>query len=174
MRSRTYMLSTFALSAAIVLGIPASAADLPKEGAYKGTYFAHGTYKTNQLTKDRLVMTFDETGLQVTDGFFDHATVHCWGMTEYIKGMGEDQTYCLATDPSGDKSLWKFSSEKHAPDQKRFKGKTTCLEGTGKYVGLMCDENDLIMGNEFAEAPEGTYVQYVTFEGTYKLQKPKE
>ena len=59
--------------------------------------------------------------------------------------------------------LVKIGGEKHTPDQKSWKNTSTCIEGTGKYVGVSCSETDLILGNEFPAAPEGTYVQYVTF-----------
>jgi len=170
MHPRTCIISALTLGTAMSLGIVAMAADLSKEGAYKGTYFGYGTYKTNSLSKDRTIAVFDETGLMVTDGFSDHTTAHCWGMTDYIKGMGEDQGYCIATDASGDKMLVKISGEKHGPDQKSWKNTSTCIEGTGRYVGVSCSETDLILGNEFPSTSEGTYVSYVTLQGTYKVK----
>jgi hypothetical protein len=145
------------------------AADLPKEGNYKGTYFSRGTFKTNSLGKDRTLVVFDETGLQVTDGFLDHTTWHCWGMGDFAKGMGEHQGYCISTDTDGDKVLFRIAGEKHAIDQKSWKSINDCIEGTGKYEGVSCSVTAKISANEFPSAPEG-YVQYATFEGKYKLK----
>ena len=169
MQVRTCLLSAFTVSMAMFFGIAGLAADLAKEGTYKGTYSGHGTLKTNSVG-DRTVAVFDETGLSLTDGFADHMTWHCWGMTEFTKGMGEDQGYCLGTDLAGDKILMKLAGEKHAPDQKRWNDPFTCIEGTGKYVGVSCSETDLILGNEFPEVPDGAYVQHAAVQGTYKLK----
>jgi hypothetical protein len=132
-------------------------------GAYKGTYSGVGTFKVNALDKDRVLVTLEETGLNMTDGFLDHMTWHCWGNGDYVKGMGVDQGHCIATDLSGDKLIAKFVSEKHTADQKNFIVTVTCDGGTGKYAGAACTETDTMRGNEFPPAPEGTYVTYVTF-----------
>jgi hypothetical protein len=58
MRARTCILFLFTLSTAMSYGIAAIAADLPKEGTYKGTYFGYGTYKTNSFGNDRMVTVF--------------------------------------------------------------------------------------------------------------------
>jgi hypothetical protein len=105
MQPRTRMLSAVTLSTVMSFGIAGVAADLPKEGTYKGTYSGHGTLKTNSVGDDRMVVAFDETGLSLTDGFADHMTWHCWGMTDFTKGMGEDQGYCLGTDLAGENAL---------------------------------------------------------------------
>jgi hypothetical protein len=126
--------------------------------------------KTNSVGDDRMIVAFDDTGLSLTDGFADHMTWHCWGMTDFTKGMGEDQGYCLGTDLAGEKILMRLTGEKHAPNQKRWSDSFACVEGTGKYVGVSCSETDLMLGNEFPEAPDGTYVQHSAVQGTYKLK----
>src|SRR4051794_11288866 len=45
------------LAAAMSIGLAAMAAELPKEGNYKGTYSAIGTYKVNPIDKDRALST---------------------------------------------------------------------------------------------------------------------
>ena len=163
----TLAVSTLAIT--VSFGLAAMAGELPKEGTYKGTYSAVGTFKVNQVDKDHAFSTLDETGLQLTDGVFDHTTWHCFGGSEIIKGQAVDQGHCIATDLAGDKFVSKFISEKHALDQKTFTVTATCEGGTGKYVGMTCNETDIVRGNEFPSPPEGTYVVYVTLSGTYKL-----
>jgi hypothetical protein len=91
MQQRTSILSAFTLTTAMAFGAAAMAADLPKEGTYKGTYAAVGTVKANPIGKDRLLTVFDETGLQVTDGFSDRTTWHCWGRVTLRKEWVESR-----------------------------------------------------------------------------------
>ena len=170
MQLHTCMLSALTLGTAMSFGIAGIAADLPKEGSYKGFYAAVGTIKTNSVGKDRSFESFDETGLEVTGGFLDHTTWRCWGIGDFENGMGGEHGQCIGTDPDGDKIIQSFVSEKHAPDQKSWVQTLTCTGGTGKFVGVTCNEKDTIRSNEFPPAPEGTYVNYVTIEGTYKLK----
>jgi hypothetical protein len=44
-------------------------------------------------------MTLEETGLQLTDGFLDHTTLHCSGLAEFAKGSGQNNGYCVGIDP---------------------------------------------------------------------------
>jgi hypothetical protein len=169
MLSSRCLLSVVTLTAGLSLGIAAMAADMPKEGTYKGTYSGVGTFKVNALDKDRVLVSIEEIGLNMSDGFLDHMTWHCWGNGDYVKGVGVDQGHCTATDLSGDKLIAKFVSEKHTAEQKSFTVTVTCDGGTGKYAGASCTETDTMRGGEFPPAPEGSYVQYVTFQGTYKL-----
>jgi hypothetical protein len=170
MRLRTCMLSAFTLSTAMSLGIAAMAADMPKEGTYSGTYSAFGTAKATPIGKERLLLVFDENGLSLSNGFQDHMTWHCWGMGDYTNGVGQDQGYCVATDPAGDQLVQTFVSAKHSLDQKSFGVSVTSSGGTGKYTGISGSEpNDVCHSGEFKPATEGTYLTYCTFQGSYKL-----
>ncbi len=91
MRPRICTLYACTLSIALSFGIAAKAADLPKEGTYKGTYASHGTIKSVPVGKDRLLLSWEENGLELTNGLFDHTTWHCWGTSDYVKGVGQDQ-----------------------------------------------------------------------------------
>jgi len=168
MLSHKCILSVVTLGTAMGFGA-AMAADLPKEGAYKGTYAAVGTYKTISTGKERLLLVFDETGLQTTDGFQDHVTSHCFGTDDYTNGMGQVTVHCVSTDLAGDKIMMKGVSEKHTPDQKGFSVSATCEGGTGKFAGVSCSETDMVQANQFPSPSEGAYVVWVTLEGHYKL-----
>jgi hypothetical protein len=149
------------------LGTAAIGADLPKEGAFKGTFTSYGTYKTTKVG-DLALTAFDETGPQLTDGFVDHMTLHCWGTTEAANGTRTQNGYCVGTDPSGDQIASKFAGEKTAED-KAMKGTSTFTSGTGKFAGVSGTLHYVPHAPEFRAPTEGTYVNYVTFEGNYKL-----
>jgi hypothetical protein len=161
------MLSAFALSAAIVLGIPARAADLPKEGKYKGTTSGYGTYKSIPVGKERVLTTWDENGIVLTDGLFDHTSYHCWGTGDIIKGVEQDQGYCVSTDTAGDQIMATVTS-KHPSDAPSYDVALINTYGTGKYTGISGTEQDKCHSGEF-KAPEGAYLQHCEIEGSYKL-----
>jgi hypothetical protein len=164
------MLSVFTLSTVMLFGIVAMAADLPKEGTYSGTYSGFGTAKATPIGKERLLVVLDESGLQLSNGLFDHTTLHCWGLADYTNGVGQSHGYCVSTDPVGDQVVFSFGpDEKHAPDQKSWSGSTRLTTGTGTYTGISGGGTYVIHSNEFRPATEGTYVNYATFQGSYKL-----
>ena len=140
-----------------------------KEGTFKGAFYSYGTAKATPVGEERLLVVFDENGLQLTDGFLDHTTVHCWGLQDYTNGSGEGHGFCVGVDPAGDQFALNFGIEKHAPNQKSFKGSSTLTTGTGKYRGVTGGSEFVVHANEFRPLTEGTFVNYVTFEGHYKL-----
>lgn len=146
----------------------AMAADLPKEGTFNGTYTAIGTYKATKIG-DRVLNIFDENGVQVTNGFGDHFTFHCWGTNEIANGDSTSQGYCVGTDPTGDLVEVKFAWDRHATGEMAPKGPATYVAGTGKFAGISGDIALVGHSGEFRPPVEGTYVSYVTFAGNYKL-----
>jgi hypothetical protein len=170
MQSRTCILSAFTLSTAMAFGVAALAADLPKEGTYRGTYSGVGTAKATPIGKERLLMTWDETGLQLSNGLFDHTTLHCSGLADFTNGLGQGHGNCVSTDPVGDQIVFSVGpEEKHALDQKSWSGPVTFTTGTGKYTGISGGGTYVQHLNEFHALAEGTYVSYTTFEGSYKF-----
>jgi hypothetical protein len=166
------MKSSLSLASMLVVGLMAtpSFAQTAKEGSISTTYASYGTLKPVSVGKDRLLVTFDENGLTVGQGIIDHMTWHCWGMGDYTNGVGEGRGSCVATDPGGDQIVAEFAdSEKHAPDQKSWNGAAKFTTGTGKYVGISGGFTYVIHGNEFRSAAEGTYANYATNQGSYKL-----
>jgi len=64
----------------VAIGFATSAeAQEKKEGNVSGAYYGYGTTKATTVG-DELLVAFEENGLQLTDGFFDHTTIHCWGL----------------------------------------------------------------------------------------------
>jgi hypothetical protein len=155
---------------AITLGISTPALAQMKEGTVSGTYSSYGTAKVTPIGKERLLVAIDENGFWLTNGFLDHTTWHCWGLADYTNGVGQTHGYCVATDPAGDQVVVNFGpDEKHTPDQKSWSGSLTYTTGTGKYVGISGGATYMIHSNEFRPAAEGTFVNYATFQGSYKL-----
>jgi hypothetical protein len=112
----------------------------------------------------------DENGLTLTNGLQDHMTWHCWGTSEFANSVGQDQGYCVGTDPAGDQILQTYVSEKRPVDQKSYSLVLKTTGGTGKYAGITGEEpHDVCHPGEFKSAIEGTYANYCTIQGTYKL-----
>jgi hypothetical protein len=74
MQPGTCVLSAFALTTAMAFGATATAADLPQEGTFTGTYAGSGMCKINPVGKERTVLACDELSLTVGKGFLDHMT----------------------------------------------------------------------------------------------------
>jgi hypothetical protein len=157
-----------ALFASLALGTAAVAADLPKEGSFQGTYTSFGTAKFSKAG-EHTFMIFDETGAQLTNGFADHVTFHCWGTGDDTNGITTDLGYCVGTDPAGDQLALQFSDEKHTDQEKSWKGSATLISGSGKFAGVSGNVTYVNHSREFRPLVEGTYVDYVTIEGRYKL-----
>ena len=163
------MLRAAALSAAMILGSAAMAADLPKEGRYSYTYSGAGTYKATAVGKERLLFAWDENGLSVGSGLFDHMTFHCWGTGDATNGVGHFQGYCVGTDPAGDHVAVDIATD-HPLDAKSFDVINKLTTGTGKYAGISGGGTFVNHGPQFRTAAEGTSVSYGTLQdGTYKL-----
>jgi hypothetical protein len=170
---RSVWIATIALAA---IGIAASVsaqekkAQEKKEGTFSGGYYSYGTAKATSVGEERLLVTWDENGLQLTDGFVDHTTLHCWGVEDYTNGSGQGHGYCVGVDPSGDQFSFNVGpDEKHTPGQKSWKGSSIFTTGTGKYRGIIGGSDYVVHSNEFRPMADGTYVNYVTFQGHYKL-----
>jgi hypothetical protein len=156
--------------AALAFGFATPALAQMKEGTFSGTYSSYGTAKATAIGKERLLVALDENGLTLTNGFADHMTWHCWGTADFTNGAGQAHGYCVGIDPAGDQVVANFGpDEKHAPDQKTWSGSATYTTGTGKFAGIIGGWTYVIHSNEFRPATEGTYVNYATFEGRYKL-----
>ena len=130
------MLRAAALSAAMILGSAAMAADLPKEGRYSYTYSGAGTYKATAVGKERLLFAWDENGLSVGKGLLDHLKWHCWGLFNVTNGINQTTSgYCVATDPNGDQLAGSVVGDKWFQGTKSFTALQTWIAGTGSMPG---------------------------------------
>jgi hypothetical protein len=170
MQSPTRLISAFTLSTTMFLGTVAMAADLPKEGTFSVTYSSAGTFKPTPIGKGWVAGAYDENGLTVGTGLFDHMTWHCWGLADIANSMTEWHGYCVGTDPAGDQIAADIASDgKYPSDAKSYKGTGKLTRGTGKYAGITGDWTVVCHALEFRTAVDGTYVQYATTQGSYKL-----
>ena len=168
MQSRTYLLSAFTLSTAVVFGAAAMAADLPKEGSSTGSISFYGTFAATKIGKDRVLASFDGNGISVTNSFENEMTWHCWGTTDLQNGTGGDSGYCVGTDSSGDQIIDIFADEPHGPDAKRFSGTDKWAGGSGKYAGIT-GGGKTTCANARAPRP-GTFFTYCpSVEWNYKI-----
>jgi hypothetical protein len=159
------------LSATVLLGTAAMAADLPKEGKFTATYHGVGTYKSAAMGKDTVISAWDETGYTVSDGLFDHLTWHCMGIYDAASGMAKYSGHCVTTDPAGDQIASDVVSEGTAAvDAKATHGKGVFTGGTGKYAGISGGWTFVTHTGEYKVSADNTYVQNNTNEGTYKLK----
>src|SRR5262249_13719520 len=137
MQRHTCMRSTFALGAAIFFGTAAMAADLPKEGTFSGSYYPFGTVKVTRVGKELILFVFEENGLIQSNGLFDHMTWHCWGMANFVNGVGAPHGSCVAKDPAGDQISNDFVHENWSSlDAKNVHGSAKITGGTGKFAGI--------------------------------------
>jgi hypothetical protein len=170
LKSRTCRLSAFTLSAAMSFGAAAMAGDLPREGTYNANYTAFGTATPTAIGKERVLVTFDENGLWLSKGFAENVTWHCFGLVDILKGMEQFHGYCVGTDPNGDQLVNDIASDGKFPaGAKSYSGKVALATGTGKYAGISGSGTFTCHGPEFRTAVQGTYVNYCTNSGSYKI-----
>ena len=165
-----HTLSALTLGSAMFFGVAAMAGDLPKEGTFSGAYTGWGTAKATQIGKERLLVSTDQSGVTLTNGFTDHVVWHCWGTNDAVKGMAQWSGYCTGTDPAGDQLVYNCVGEKHALEQKTSGGSCSFTTGTGKYVGVSGGLTYMTNDGELAPMGEGgTFAFSNPFKGNYKL-----
>lgn len=91
--------------------------------------------KATAVGKERLLLAWDENGLSVGNGLFDHATWHCFGLYDAMNSMAQVHGYCEVTDPAGDQLVGNVASDgKFAADAKSFNVSGTLTTGTGNML----------------------------------------
>jgi hypothetical protein len=117
-----------------------------------------------------VLVAWDENGLTVGTGLFDHITWHCFGSTDITNGMSQATGNCVGTDPAGDQIVLDVATDGKSPaDAKSISVLGKLTTGTGKYAGISGNFKFVGHGPEFRTAAEGTSVQYGTTQGSYKL-----
>jgi hypothetical protein len=148
-------------------------AQLAKEGTEDGWYSGFGTVKLTSVGKERVLMSWDENGITVSDGgkgLMHQMTWHCWGLVDFTKGAGSmDTGYCVGTDPAGDQLVGNLKDSKHAMDAKSWEGTYTFTTGTGKFAGVRGGGTYVIQGTGFRPAAEGTYHSYNRYQDSWTL-----
>jgi hypothetical protein len=159
-----------AIVTALIAGAAAPVpAQMKKEGTFSGTWNGGFTCKSMAVGKERLLLACDENSFTITDGFLDHLTWHCWGFSDWKKGMGAPYGACVGTDPSGDQIYGDFVYPTVALSAKSAGAKFTFTGGTGKYAGISGGFPYVQDFGAFRTGVEGTFVSHATFQGSYKL-----
>ena len=142
--------------------------EMAKEGLVSGKNYATGTSKALPMGEERIHVTYEGTGINVSDieeGFLNNASQHFLGALHAVKGAFEESGFMVSTDPDGDKvfATWKGSGNLG----KDAKGTYTYVGGTGKYTGITG-------GGEFTRsnlqpASKGVWAAITLFKGNWKL-----
>ena len=98
MQRRTNMLSTVVLSAVMLCGATAIAADVPKEGPFTFSYLGRGSFVASFAVKDQTFGIWDNHTNYSANGLFDHGSARCLG-TEIIR---------VARDRCSDSAWWRI------------------------------------------------------------------
>jgi hypothetical protein len=169
MKKRTAILSAATLGVALAGGA-ARSADLPKEGTFTATASAAGKNTVNAaLGKERWFGAWELNGLSVGSGLLDHMTWHCWGITDGMNTIGQYSGHCVLTDPAGDQIATDLVSDGKVDFTKIWGDTHTISAGTGKYAGISGGWTFTLYQSEFKTPAAGTWVQYGTLKGSYKL-----
>jgi hypothetical protein len=142
--------------------------EMAKEGSSTGKNYATGTSKAIPMGEERIHVTYEGTGINVSDteeGFLNNASQHFLGALHAVKGAFEESGFMVSTDPDGDKvfATWNGSGNLG----KDAKGTYTYVGGTGKYTGITG-------GGEFTRsnlqpASKGVWAAITLFKGSWKL-----
>ena len=157
--------SNAGLVAALIVAGTAVAADLPKEGNYDFTSCFAGVMTGMGIAKGEGVFTFEMTGVTLSNppgGMFDKLSYRCIGYATSLRGKITNDSFCEASDTSGDKLFAKF----YLGDDRKTSHREV-LAGTGKYEGMVSTGTSVAIG-PFPTAKPGTFQNCTHQKGTYK------
>ena len=139
MRTHKCTLSTLTLTAAMVFGVAAMAADLPKQGTDSFTNVWVATSLNLIQQGNRTFGSYEIDGVARNDAgapMFDLFGQRCIGFGEFLENNPEhDVGTCTFTDRVGDHIFASYSSGKsNSKDGER--GTYEVIGGTGKFAGI--------------------------------------
>ena len=142
--------------------------EMAKEGLESGKNYATGTSKALPMGEERLQLTYEGSGIYVTDieeGLLNNSSVHFLGALHAVKGAFEESGCMVVTAPDGDKAFVSYKGSGNLG--KSAKGTYTYVGGTGKYKGITG-------GGEFTRsnlqpASKGVWASITLFKGNWKL-----
>ena len=112
--------------------------EMAKEGLESGKNYATGTSKALPMGEERLQLTYEGSGIYVTDieeGLLNNSSVHFLGALHAVKGAFEEGSGSMVlTVPDGDKAFVTYKGSGNLG--KDAKGTYTYVGGTGKYTGI--------------------------------------
>jgi hypothetical protein len=142
--------------------------EMAKEGLESGKNYATGTSKALPMGEERLQLTYEGSGIYVTDiaeGLLNNSSVHFLGALHAVKGAFEESGCMVVTAPDGDKAFISFKGSGNLG--KSAKGTYTYVGGSGKYSGITG-------GGEFTRLhwqppSKGMWSATTSFKGNWKL-----
>ncbi len=145
-------------------------AQMPREGTIAGTNVYAGTHKAILIDKERLVMTYENTGVRIEDsgeGPFAKVATHNVGVMYFEKGVGRLRGYVTITDKDGDKVTWELTETESKLGLNPVNGAGIIISGTGKFTGIQ-GSFEYTRQNVRAAA-DGTHQAVSKYKGTWKL-----
>jgi hypothetical protein len=172
MRKVILVLAVGLVSWAAIAAPPApQAADtaIPKEGITSSLSAVGGTVKVMQVGKDRLQLTYEVTGVSISDtgeGILHNASMRCLGGFHAVNGAFDDESgSCVFTRPDGDQV---FATTKSTGKLGvGAKGTYTIVGGTGRMAGISGGGETTRIS--VRPAADGTTQSYSRSKGKYKL-----
>ncbi len=130
--------SALALAVLVAL-VPISNAEMAKEGTDSSTNNYTGTYTVVPLDKERYVLTYETSGINISDtgkGPFHYMGTRNIGVIYLDKGVGKMLGYVVMTDQDSDKVLVEIKEDKTLLLENPRKGTGKFIGGTGKFAGI--------------------------------------
>jgi len=147
---------------------------MAKEGTISGTNSYAGTGKVTALDKDRLVISYENTGTQVEDsgqGPLHGMSTHNTGIQYIEKGVGKTRAYMTWMDKDGDKILWELTE-----DASQLVGPSTgtgkIIGGTGKFMGMQGSME--YTRRSMRPVADGTHQAIAKHKGSWKIVEAKQ
>jgi hypothetical protein len=151
--------------AAVSLGCPGFAADLPKEGSYDFMSCYAGTVNAMEFSQTHSATTSEIRGTVISNppgGLFDKVAFRCISMNYTADGKPSGMTLCEGVDKDGDKYLSQLVVDGSQQTRK-------VVAGTGKYEGMTASGTAVAVG-PFGKAVVGQTQNCTHQTGTYKLR----
>jgi hypothetical protein len=151
-------------------------AQMAKEGTFAGTNSYAGTYKVTALDKDRLVISYENTGTQVEDsgqGPLHGMSTHNTGI-QYIdikKGVGKTMGYMTWMDKDGDKILWELTEDATQVGGPSS-GTGKVIGGAGKFMGM--EGSMEYTRRNMRPVADGTTQSIAKHKGSWKMVEAKQ
>jgi len=170
---RRIILSSILVLAFLLVFVPTSKAEMPKEGTLSGTVTYAGTHKVYPIDKENLSFTYENFGVRVSDDKmspFHGMSTHNIGIMYYQNGVGRLRGYIFNVDKDGDKVIMELTEEGIKMGSNPISGKAEIVGGTGKFKGI---QGSLEYTRTMMKpAAEGTHQAIARGKGTWKIVEP--
>jgi len=159
------MVALATIQAAVCVGCPAFAADLPKQGSYDFMSCYSGTVNAMDFSPTHMANTSEVRGTVMSNppgGLFDKVSFRCLTMSYAADGKPSGMTLCEGVDKDGDKYLSHLVVDGGQSTRK-------VVAGTGKYAGMTASGTTVTVG-PFGKAVSGQVQNCTHQTGTYTLK----